>query len=106
KGKGIEIFDGSLSGRHLAMDRAGRRAIVLQGSRGVLEDLDVTGSAVGAVQAIDGSDLRIVRGEFDRQGGAALYAGASKLSVDGAHLRNGEYGIIGARGSELRVTRC
>jgi len=102
-GHGIQLIAGSLEARRLVMIEAGRRAIVLQGARGRLEDLEVSGSKVGAVQAIDGADVQVLRGEFEGQGGASLYAGGARLSVEGAHVRHNEYGIIAARGAELSV---
>lgn len=103
-GHGIELTSGSLEAKRLVMINAGRRAILLHGTHARLEDLEVTGSQMGAVQAVDGADVRVLRGEFEGQGGASLYAGASKLSVESAHLRNDEYAIIGARGAELSVS--
>jgi hypothetical protein len=102
-GHGIQLIGGSLEARRLVMIQAGRRAIVLQGARGRLEDLEVSGSRMGAVQALDGADVHVLRGEFEGQGGASLYAGRARLSVEGAHVRHDEYGIIAARGAELSV---
>lgn len=101
KGHGIDIEGGALEARRVSFKDAGRRAIVITGAQGRLEDLEVRGSAVAAVQALDKADVHVLRGEFDGQGGAALYAGAARLSVEDAHVRHNEYGIIAARGSEL-----
>jgi len=102
-GHGIQLIGGSLEARRLVMIEAGRRAIVLQAARGRLEDLEVSGSKMGAVQAIDGADVQVLRGEFEGQGGASLYAGKARLSVEGAHVRRHDYGIIAARGADLSV---
>ena len=102
-GRGFDIVGGALEARRLTLRDAGRRAICLEAARGTLTDLDVRGSAVAAVQATDGADVHIGGGEFDGQGGAALYAGAAKLWVEGARVRHDDYGIMGARGAELTV---
>jgi hypothetical protein len=86
------------------MNNAGRRAVVLTGARGQLEDPDVRGSRVAAVQVLDGADVHVLRGEFAGQGGASLSAGAARLFGEGAHVRHDEYGIIAARGAALTVT--
>lgn len=104
KGHGIDIEGGALAARRITLRKAGRRAIVVTGAPARLEDLEVTGSAVAAVQSLDGADVRVLGGEFEGQGGSALYVGAALLSVDGAHVRHDEYGIIAARGSGLSVT--
>ncbi|MFN2546600.1 MAG: right-handed parallel beta-helix repeat-containing protein [Myxococcales bacterium] len=102
-GTGIDLIGGSLDARRVTFYGAGRRAMVLKKARGVLEDLDVRGSSLAALQAIDGTEARVLRGEYDGQGGAALYAGAARLTVDGAHVRHDEFAVIGSRGSELTV---
>ena len=102
-GRGIHVSGGSLDARRLTLQAAGRRAVVLEKARGTLEDLDVRGSSLAAIQATDGSDARVIRGEFDGQGGAALYAGRARLTVDGAHVRHDEYAVIGSRGAEVIV---
>lgn len=105
-GRGLDVTGGSLEVRRLTMRAAGRRAIFLKGARAVLQGLDVRGSLVAAVQALDGSEVRIVGGEFDGQGGAALFAAAARLSVEGAHVRHDEYAVIAARGAQLDVIGC
>jgi hypothetical protein len=102
-GRGVDLSGGSLEARRVKFYGAGRRAIVLHQARGTLEDLEVRGSSLAAVQATDGADARVVRGDFDGQGGAALYAGGAKLTVDDAHVRHDEFAVIGTRGAELHV---
>ena len=102
-GHGLDIEGGALEARRVSFQSAGRRAIVVTGAAARLEDLEVRGSAMAAVQALDKADVHVLRGEFEGQGGAALYAGAARLSVEDAHLRHNEYGIIAARGAELTV---
>jgi hypothetical protein len=102
-GRGIDVEGGGLEARHIVLIDAGRRALVVRGAPARLEDLEVRGSA-GAVQALDGANVRVIRGRFEGQGGAAIYAGAARLSIEGAHLSRNEYGIIAARGAELSVT--
>ena len=87
-GRGIDVSGGSLDARRLTLHAAGRRAVVLEKARGTLEDLDVRGSSLAALQATNGADARVIRGEYDGQGGAALYAGRARLTVDGAHVRD------------------
>lgn len=103
KGHAVDIEGGALELRRVSFKNAARRAIVITGATARLEDLEVTGSAMAAVQALDKADVQVLRGEFEGQGGAALYAGAARLSVEGAHIRHNEYGIIAARGAELSV---
>jgi hypothetical protein len=103
-GRGIDVEGGGLQARHIMLVDAGRRALVVRGAPARLEDLEVSGSSLAAVQAVDGAYVRVIRGQFEGQGGAAIYVGAARLSVEGAHLRRNEYGIIAARGAELSVT--
>jgi hypothetical protein len=103
EGRGIDVDGGSLDARHVLMRSAGRRAVVLRRARGLLEDVEVQGSSLSAVQATDGAEARVVRGTFEGHGGAALYAGGSRLAVEGARVRRGEYAVLGFRGAELTV---
>jgi hypothetical protein len=102
-GRGIDLQGGSLEARAVVFHNAGRRAIVLNGATGLLEDLEVRGSSLSALQATGGADVRVVRGMYDGRGGAALYAGGSRLRVEGARVRRGEYAILGFKGAELTV---
>jgi len=80
------------------MRSPGGGPIVLHGSRAVVADLDVQGSSLSALQATDGAEVRVVRGRFLGQGGAALYAGGARLTVEGGRaVRGDEYAIIGFR---------
>lgn len=102
-GRGIDLDGGTLEARHVSMRAAGRRAVVLHKAQGLLEDVEVRGSSLSALQATDGAEARVVGGSFEGHGGAALYAGASRLSVHGARVRRGEYAVLGYRGAELSV---
>jgi hypothetical protein len=102
-GRGIDLDGGSLSARRLTLQAAGRRAIVLRGARGVLTDLDARGSSLSAVQAIDGAEVRVVRGNFEGLGGPALYAGRARLSVIGARIHDDEYAVLANRSAEVIV---
>ncbi|HET7785558.1 MAG TPA: right-handed parallel beta-helix repeat-containing protein [Myxococcales bacterium] len=102
-GRGIDLDGGSLSARWLTLEAAGRRAVVLHGARGVLADLDARGSSLSAVQATDGADVEVLRGNFAGCGGPALYAGGARLRVVGARVHDDEYAVIGYRGAELTV---
>src|SRR5256885_15604263 len=104
EGRGIDLDGGGLEARGVGVQAAGRRAVVLNGARGLLEDVVVRGSALSALQATGGADVRVVRGSYEGLGGAALYAGASKLRVEGARVRWGEYGVLGVRGAELAIS--
>ena len=104
EGRGIDLDGGGLEARGVVLQAAGRRAVVLNGARGLLEDVVVRGSALSALQATGGADVRVVRGSYEGLGGAALYAGASKLRVEGARVRWGEYGVLGFRGAELAIS--
>ncbi|GAC1338291.1 MAG: hypothetical protein NVSMB23_05840 [Myxococcales bacterium] len=105
-GRGLDLVGGSLAMRTCALRRAGRRAIVLQGTRASLEDLDVADSSLSALQATDGSDVHVQGGVFSGNGGAALYAGAARLVVDHARIEGNEYGVVAFRGARAAVTSC
>ena len=102
-GRGVDVQGGSLEARGVVFHAAGRRAIVLNGGKGLLEDVEVRGSSLSALQATGGADARVVRGSYEGRGGAALYAGGSQLRVEGARVRRGEYAVLGFRGAELAV---
>ncbi len=101
--RGIELTGGTLDAVSVVMRGAGRRALILRGTRAGLTDLDVARSKVSAVQAVDGADVRVVRGHFEHLGGAALYAGGARLQIQGAVITGNEYGVIGFRGAEVSV---
>ena len=103
EGRGIDFDGGALEARHVSFQAAGRRAVVLHGARGLLEDVEVQGSSLSALQATDGADARVVRGSYEGRGGATLYAGGSRLSVEDVRVRKGEYAVLGFRGAELNV---
>jgi parallel beta-helix repeat protein len=103
-GRGFDLEGGSIELRNVVMRGAGRRAVVLHKGNGLFTDLDVRGSSLSALQATDGADARVVRGIFAGMGGAALYAGAARLSVEGARVSKGEYAVIGFRGADVTVT--
>jgi parallel beta helix pectate lyase-like protein len=103
KGRGIDVDGGAIEVRKVVFRAAGRRTIVLHGARGELVDLDVRGPSLSALQATGGADASVVRGVFESLSGAALYAGASRLQVEAARVRNAEYGVIGFRGAEVVV---
>jgi hypothetical protein len=102
-GRGIDLAGGSIEARGLVFRAGGRRAIVLAGASGVFEDLDVRGSSLSALQATAHSQARVVRGFFEGMAGGALYAGGSRLLVEGAVVQGAEYGVIGFHGSEVTV---
>jgi hypothetical protein len=103
-GRGIDLEGGSLEATNLILRAAGRRAIVLHGSRAVLTDLDVQGSSLAALQVTDGAEVRVLRGTFIGQGGAALYAGGARLLVEDAEVRGAEYAVIGFRDADLFIS--
>jgi len=102
-GGAVEIDGGSLEMRRSVLRDAGRRAIQVRGGRGLLDEVDASGSPVAALQAIDGAEVAVVAGRFAEFGGAALYAGGAKLSVRGASISRSEYAVIGFRGAELEL---
>jgi nitrous oxidase accessory protein NosD len=103
-GRGIDFDGGSLEAREVVFRAAGRRGILLHGTRGVLTDLDVRGPALAAVQATGGATVQVLRGVFADLSGAALYAGAgSRLQVEQARISQVEYGVMGYRGAEVVV---
>jgi nitrous oxidase accessory protein NosD len=63
----------------------------------------VTDSSLAAVQVLDGAEVTIEGGRFERIGGSALYAGAAKLVVKRAWVSKAEYGALGFRGAELEL---
>jgi hypothetical protein len=103
-GRGIDLDGGSLLARQLVLRRAGRRGMVLHGTTAVLEDIDARGGTLSALQVTDGADVRVVRGVYEGHGGAALYAGGARLSVEGAQISHDDYAVIGYRGAEILVT--
>ncbi len=102
-GRGIDVDGGSLTARGLALYAAGRRAIVVRAARATLQDVEVRESSLSGVQATDGADVRVLRGSFERLGGAALYAGGARLAVHGARVRFVESAVVAFRGAELQV---
>jgi hypothetical protein len=102
-GRGVDVDRGAIELRAVVFRAAGRRAIVLHGAEASIEDVDVRGSSLSAVQATAGSSVRILRGAFEGLGGAALYAGASQLYVEGAVVDAAEYGVMGFRGADVVV---
>jgi parallel beta-helix repeat protein len=102
-GRGIDLDGGTLDARDLLLQAAGRRAVVLRRAHGLLQDVEVRGSSLSALQATDGAEARVVRGTYEGHGGAALYAGGSRLAVEGARVRRGDYAILGFRGAELTI---
>ena len=101
EGVAVRIDGGSLEMRRSVLRRAGRRAIEIRRGRGLLEAVEVSDSALAALQALDGAEVTIEGGRFERIGGSALYAGAAKLTVKRASVSNAEYGAVGFRGAEL-----
>ena len=102
--RGIDFDGGSLDASGVSFRAAGRRAVTLHAARGLFTDLDVRGPSLAAVQAIAGSEVRVVRGTFESLTGAALYAaGGSQLVVEDAVARRVEYGAMAFRGSTLVV---
>jgi len=102
-GRGIDVEGGSLDARNVLLQFAGRRAVVLRHARGTLQDVAVQGSSLAALQVTDAAEARVVRGTYEGRAGAALYAGGSRLSVEGARVRRGEYAVLGYRGSAVDV---
>jgi len=102
-GRGVDVDGGSIELRSIVFRSAGRRAIVLHRAVGLVDDVEVKGSALSAVQATAGASVRVVRGSFEGLGGAALYAGGSSMSVEGALVDAAEYGVIGFRGADIVV---
>ena len=102
-GRGIDLDGGSLDARNVTLHAAGRRAVVLHHARGTLENVEVRWSSLSALQATAGADARVVGGSFEGFGGAALYAGASRLRVENAQVGRAEYAVLGYRGAELSI---
>jgi hypothetical protein len=103
KGVAVGIDGGSLEMRRSVLRRSGRRGIEIRRGRGLLDAVEVTDSSLAAVQVLDGAEVTIEGGRFERIGGAALYAGAAKLVVKRAWVSKAEYGAMGFRGAELEL---
>jgi Right handed beta helix region len=99
----VQIDGGSLEMRRSVMRAAGRRAIEVRRGRGLLQAVDVSYSAVAALQVIDGGDVSIDGGRFTWFGGSALYAGAASLTVRRASVSHGEYAVVGFRGARIEL---
>jgi len=103
-GRGIDLDGGSLEARNVRLYAAGRRAVVLHHARGTLENVEVRWSSLSALQATGGADARVIGGSYEGFGGAALYAGASKLTIEDAQVGRAEYAVLGYRGAELSIS--
>jgi hypothetical protein len=101
EGAAIQVDGGSLEMRGVVLRDAGRRAIVVRGGRGLLQEVDARGSGLAALQAVDGAQVVVEGGRFARFGGAALYAGGARLSVHRTELSEAEYGLVAFRGAEI-----
>ena len=102
-GCGVELEGGSLEARGVSLLHAGRRGFLLHGARAFLSGVEVRESGLSALQALDGAEVRIVGGIFERNAGAALYAGGAKLSVEGARIGGDDFAVIGNRAAEVVV---
>lgn len=102
-GRGVDLEGGSLEARRLVLRGAGRRGLVLKGARGALDDLDVEGSGLSALQVTDGAAVRVLHGRFSSLAGAALYAGGAQLHIEGATITGSEYSVVGFRGADVSV---
>jgi hypothetical protein len=103
-GRGIDIEGGGIEARSVILNAAGRRGIVLHHARGVLDNVEVRWSALSALQATAGADVTVIGGVYEGFGGAALYAGGSRLQIEKAQVRRGEYGVLAYRGAELSIS--
>ena len=102
-GVAIGIDGGTLEMRRSIIRAAGRRAVELRRGRAVLEAMDVSGSSLAALQAVDGADASIEGGRFTRFGGAAIYAGGARLTVQRAAVSHAEYAVVGFRGARIEL---
>ncbi len=104
-GSGLSIEGGSLEAHTLVLRAAVRRALEIKKARATLTDIDVAGSSLSALQAIDGAEVTVRESHFEHLGGAALYAGGAGLTVEDSSVRNAEYAVIGFRGARVEVIR-
>ena len=104
-GIGLSIDGGSLEARTLFLRAAGRRAIEVKGARASLSEVDVAGSSLSALQAVDGAEVTVRDSHFEHLGGAALYAGGASLSLLDCTVRSAEFAVIGFRGAQLEIRR-
>ena len=102
-GEGMLIENGRLELTNTVFRRAGRRAILLRHSRARVSDVDVEGSSLSALQAVESADVEVIGGRFVGQAGAALFASASRLRVSGARIERNEMGIVAYRGAKVDV---
>jgi nitrous oxidase accessory protein NosD len=103
EGVALRIDGGSLEMRRSVLRAAGRRAIEVRHGRALLQDLAVSGSGLAAVQALDGAEVTVEGGRFERLGGSALYAGGARLIVRRASVLHAEYAVVGFRDAEVDV---
>jgi Right handed beta helix region/Protein of unknown function (DUF1565) len=103
QGYGIEIDGGTLDLRSTTFNAAGRRAIEVRRAKASVRDVDVAGSAVSALQAVDGAEVTVEGGRFAALGGPALYVGGARLVAVRAYVRDAEYGIVGFRGARVEA---
>jgi hypothetical protein len=102
-GKGLVVDGGTLNVQGTIFRQAARRAIELHGTVAKLSDIDAAGSAMSAVQALEGSDVRVEGGSFGEIGGPALFASGSTLRVRGVRISRAEYGVLVHRRSGLEL---
>ncbi len=102
-GVGIQMDGGSLELHGSVFRRAGRRALLIDRARCLIDDIDVEGSGLSAVQAVAGAEVEIRGGRFALQGGAALFASAAHLKVRGSRIEDNESGVVGYRGAVLDI---
>jgi nitrous oxidase accessory protein NosD len=102
-GVGLIAEGGALTVRGTVLRRAGRRAVVLRGARGRLEQLDCEGSSLSAVQVTQSAEVEVVGGRFSHNGGAALFASASTLRASGVRIEHNELGVVAFRGARLHL---
>lgn len=103
-GRAIDFLGGILELHGVRLSSAGRRAIQVRATRGLFENLEVDHAGLSAVQALDGAEVIVRSGRFSGMGGAAFYAAASRLVVEGAQIAHSEFGVVGARGALLELT--
>jgi len=102
-GVAVRIDGGSLEMRRSIMRAAGRRAIEVRRARALLDSMDVSYSALAALQAIDGAEVSVDGGRFAWFSGSVLYAGAATLKVSRAAVSHGEYAVVGFRGARIEL---
>ena len=102
-GFGVLASGGRLWLTQVLFRLAGHRALELRNTRAALVDVDIGGSRQTGIQALDGTELTMLRGRVAGVNGNAVFAAAAKVRLEGTILVGCEFGVLAARGATVDV---